>query len=122
VTEYVLNLFKGSDPSQTGGSDISARDLLNRGIERTEYLSNQPEIQASMFEVLGRIMTELGEYNEATELLQQSIDLRLEVFGENNLETISSYEQMGTLLSAKGDLFQAQSMLETSLELRRSLQ
>jgi|AntRauTorcE11897_2_1112592.scaffolds.fasta_scaffold04960_1 serine/threonine-protein kinase len=122
VTEFVLNLFKGSDPSQTGGSDISARDLLNRGIERTEYLSNQPEIQASMFEVLGRIMTELGEYNEATELLQQSIDLRLEVFGENNLETISSYEQMGTLLSAKGDLFQAQTMLETALEIRRSLQ
>jgi serine/threonine-protein kinase len=122
VTDFVMNLFKGSDPSETGGSNISARDLLNRGIERTEYLSGQPEVQASMFEVLGRILTELGEYNDATNLLQQSIDLRLEVFGGNNLETISSYEQMGTLLSAKGDLFKAQTMLENALETRRKLQ
>lgn len=122
VTQFVLNLFKGSDPSQPGGSDISARDLLNRGIERTEYLSNQPEIQAKMLEVLGRILTQLGEFNEATTLLQQSIDLRREVFGEENLETVSSYEQMGTLLSAKGDLFKAESMLESALNMREKLQ
>lgn len=122
VTEFVLNLFKGSDPTQTGGSDISARDLLNRGIERTEYLSNLPEIQANMFEVLGRILTQLGNYDEATNLLQQSIDLRTEIYGDEHLETISSYEQMGTLLSAKGDLFKAQAMLANALNTRQEIQ
>jgi len=122
VTQFVLNLFKGSDPSQSGGSNISARELLNRGIERTKYLSNQPEIQANMFEVLGRILTQLGEYDEATNLLQQSIDLRRELFGEEQLETVSSYEQMGTLLSAKGSFFRAESMLESALSIREKLQ
>lgn len=122
MTEFVLNLFQGSAPTQTGGSDISARDLLNRGIDRTEYLSNQPEIQASMFEVLGRILTQIGEYDEAEDLLQQSIDLRVELRGKNDLETISSYELMGTLLSAKGDLFKARTMLEDALSKRREIQ
>lgn len=122
VTQFVLNLFKGSDPSTSGGSEISARDLLDRGIDRTEYLSNQPEIQANMLEVLGRILTQLGEYNEATTLLQQSIDLRREQFGEEHLETVSSYEQMGTLLSAKGDFFKAETMLESALNMRKKLQ
>ena len=118
VTQFVLNLFKGSDPSQTGGGDISARELLNRGIDRTEYLSNQPEIKANMLEVLGRILTQLGDYNEATNLLEQSISIRTDLFGMESLETVSSFEQMGTLLSAKGDLFKAESMLENALKLR----
>ena len=122
MTQFVLNLFKGSDPSQTGGSDVSARELLNRGIERTEYLSNQPEIQANMLEVLGRILTQLGEYSEATNLLQKSINIRTDLFGKESLETISSYEQMGTLLSAKGDLFKAELMLENALKMREELQ
>ena len=122
VTQFVLNLFKGSDPSQTGGSNVSARELLNRGIERTEYLSNQPEIQANMLEVLGRILTQLGEFSEATNLLQQSINIRMELFGMESLETVSSFEQMGTLLSAKGDLFKAESMLENALNIREEIQ
>ncbi|WP_340105687.1 serine/threonine-protein kinase [Rhodohalobacter sp. 8-1] len=122
VTSFVLNLFQGAAPNQAAGGDISARDLLDRGIERTKYLSNQPEIQANMFEVLGRILTQLGEYDEATNLLQQSIALRIQLFGDDNLETISSYEQMGILLSAKGDLFIAQSMLENALSKRNTIQ
>ena len=122
VTQFVLDLFKGSDPSQNGGNNISARELLDRGIDRTEYLSNQPEIQASMLEVLGRILTQLGDYSSANELIQKSIDLRLDVFGEESLETVSSYEQMGILLSAQGDLFQAQSVLEDALVMRDRLQ
>lgn len=122
VTNFVLELFKGSDPSTTGGDDVSARDLLNRGIERTEYLENQPVLQANMLEVLGRIMTQLGEYEEASGLLAESIDLREEQLGENHIETVSSYEQMGTLLSARGDLFDARQMLEEALEKRRNLQ
>lgn len=122
VTDFVLNLFQAAAPAQSGGSDISARDLLNRGIEQTEYLSNQPEIQADMLEVLGRILTQLGEYDKATGLLQQSIKTRLDLFGNHNLETISSYEQMGILLSAKGDLFKAQTMLEDALSKRFAIQ
>lgn len=122
ITGFVLDLFKGSDPTATGGGDISARDLLDRGIERTEYLTNQPEIQANMFEVLGRILTQLGEYNEAYDLLAQSVELRTQHFDENHMETISSYEQMGTLLSARGDLFNARQMLEDALEKRANVQ
>lgn len=121
VTNFVLDLFKGNDPTQTGGEEISARDLLNRGIDRTAYLVNQPEIQANMLEVLGRILTQLGDFDKAEELLSQSIEIRTDLFGDNHTETISSYEYLGSLLSARGELFDAQNVLEGAISQRNEL-
>jgi len=121
VTNFVLDLFKGSDPTQTGGEEISARDLLSRGIDRTAYLVNQPEIQANMLEVLGRILTQLGDFDKAEELLTQSIEIRASLFGEMHTETISAYEYLGSLLSARGELFDAQNVLEDAISKRNSL-
>ncbi|REL38012.1 hypothetical protein DYD21_05180 [Rhodohalobacter sp. SW132] len=121
VTNFVLDLFKGSDPEVQRGDDVSARDLLDRGIERTSYLSSQPEIQANMFEVLGRILTQLGEFSEAEELLTQAIEIRTGLFGESHIQTVSSYEHLGSLLSSRGDLFEAQNILEKVIEQRSAI-
>jgi len=121
VTNFVLDLFKGSDPTQTGGDEISARDLLDRGIERTAYLVNQPEIQANMLEVLGRILTQLGDFDKAEELLTQSIDIRTKLFSQKHAETISAYGYLGALLSARGELFDAQTVLENVINQREIL-
>lgn len=121
VTYFVLDLFKGSDPSESRGDEISARDLLNRGIERTTYLDNQPEIKANMLEVLGRILTQLGEFDEAEELLAQAIDIKSDLFGDLHVETISTHEHLGSLLSSRGDLFRAQNVLEDAIRKRADL-
>lgn len=121
VTNFVLDLFKGSDPAQTGGEEISARDLLDRGIDRTAYLVNQPEIQANMLEVLGRILTQLGDFDKAEELLAQSIGIRTDLFGEMHTETISAHKYLGSLLSARGELFEAQNVLEDAISRRNEL-
>ena len=121
VTTFVLDLFKGSDPSESRGDEISARDLLDRGIERTTYLDNQPEIKANMLEVLGRILTQLGEFDEAEELLAQAIQIRTDLFGDLHIETISTHEHLGSLLSSRGDLFQAQNVLEDAIKKRADI-
>ncbi|CAN5139026.1 hypothetical protein BH23BAC3_BH23BAC3_04980 [soil metagenome] len=118
ITSFVLDLFKGSDPTETRGGEISARDLLDRGIERTTYLTNQPEIKANMLEVLGRILTQLGEFDEAQDLLTQSIEIKSEIFGKNHPETFSGYEYLGSLLSSRGELFEARNVLEDVINKR----
>ncbi len=121
VTTFVLDLFKGSDPGESRGDEISARDLLDRGIERANYLDNQPQIKASILEVLGIILTQLGEFDEAEELLTQSIQIRTDLFGDLHVETISTYEHLGSLLSSRGDLFQAQQVLEDAISKRANI-
>jgi len=118
VTGFVMDLFRGSDPNLNRGDNISARDLLNRGIERTNYLSSQPEIQASMLIVLGQILIQLGEYDEAEDLITKAMNLHDTHLGENHLETIKSYEVYGTLLSARGNFFEAEDVLEDALDRR----
>ena len=55
--------------------EITARELLDRGATRIETdLAGQPEVQAEMMLLLGRIYRELGVYDRARPLLERSLD------------------------------------------------
>src|SRR5690606_35631651 len=57
VTEYLLSVFEASDPyaaETAGGTEVTARELLDRGVERVESdLSRDPRLQVEMLSVLG---------------------------------------------------------------------
>ena len=56
VKNFVIGLFEVSDPAQSRGRDITARELLERGARRMDTaLAGQPEVQAELLEVLGNI-------------------------------------------------------------------
>ena len=49
VSEFLISLFKGSDPTEARGDSLTARQLLDRGAKRLETeLSQQPELQAQL--------------------------------------------------------------------------
>ncbi len=74
VTEFVTSLFESADPTQARGRDITAHEVVERGAERVEReLAGQPEIQAEMDLVLGRINDKLGLSEEALALLDRSL-------------------------------------------------
>jgi eukaryotic-like serine/threonine-protein kinase len=76
VSEYLIGLFEAGDPFAAGGGDTDVRELLARGVERAEALSDQPGIQAQVLDVLGRVHTRLGEYGQAEDLLRRALTLR----------------------------------------------
>ncbi len=66
VSDFLVDLFRVSDPSESKGKTVTARELLDSGAVRIkEDLIEQPEIQATMMNVMGEVYTSLGLYGDA---------------------------------------------------------
>lgn len=102
VSEFLVNLFEASDPSTTRGDTVTARQLLQRGVERAAALDDQPEVQAEMHSVIGRIYMQIGLYNKATPLLEDALDARRARYDEE-----TSSEQLASSLHNLGSNYQA---------------
>lgn len=77
VSEFVVSLFEGADPSQGGSRhDVTARELLDRGRARLEaQLQAQPEQRARLLEVLGDVYERLGDFAKALEAFDQALKM-----------------------------------------------
>lgn len=96
VAQFLVETFGAADPIE-GGSQVSARDLLERGSGRIDELAAQPEVQARLMDAMGRAYTNLGEYKVAMELATKALAIRQELLGPEHLETARSRHLMGRL-------------------------
>lgn len=77
VSTFVLDLFRSSDPlGDQGGDTLRVRALVERGAERVRAdLAGQPQLQAQMLTVLGRVFRNLGLYSRGELLLEEALTL-----------------------------------------------
>lgn len=76
TSEFVVDLFRAADPINESGLDVTAADLLRRGEERIDALSEQPGIQAELMAALGGAYYGLGDSARAESLLREALALR----------------------------------------------
>lgn len=85
VSDFLVNLFKVSDPSEARGNSITAREILDKGAEKIETgLVGQPIIQSRMMEAIGQVYQNLGLFGQAEPLLKKMIEIRKKEVGENH--------------------------------------
>ena len=124
VSELLTGLLTGADPYATPGTrgEPTIRGLLDAGAERVrKELDGQPELQAEMLTVMGRIYRRLGVYDKARPLLEQALALGSPVFGPEHVRLAQSLNDLGVLLSEMGDYAAAGRSLEEALRMRRKL-
>ena len=76
VAELLLSLFEAGNPANTGGEEVTARQLLDRGVERLDGWAGDPDTEAELRHVIGRAYHTLGEYPRGEELLRRALELR----------------------------------------------
>ena len=81
VTGFLMDLFEAGSPTEARGMEVTARELLARGVERADTLRDQPAVQAELQEVIGSVYRELGEFDRAEPLLVQSVKQRRKLTG-----------------------------------------
>jgi len=122
VSEFLAGLFRVSDPGESKGETITARELLERGAKQIENeLKDQPGVQATMMAVVGNVYRSLGLYQDARPFLQKALELRQRVYGDAHAEVASSLNDLGKLLQDMGDYSRADSILRSALALREQL-
>lgn len=119
VAAFLVGLFEASDPSATPGDTVTARELLERGVERAGELDDQPEVQAQMLDEMGRAYQGLGRYDRAEPLLRRALALRRSAHGGDHLDVAKSLDNVATLLQRQGRYEEAEPLFRRALAVRR---
>ena len=73
TADFMISLFRVSDPSEARGNVITAREILDRGARQIDQsLRDEPKVRADLSVVLGEVYTGLGLYSSAGGLLEKA--------------------------------------------------
>ena len=122
VTDFALGMF-GSSGARPGDNDsVSARAVLARGVRRAHELSAQPAAEAQMLDLIGRIRTQMGDYDGARPVLQEALDIRRRELGEEHADVATSLMHLARLIADGGSgSAEAIPLLQRALAIRRHL-
>jgi non-specific serine/threonine protein kinase/serine/threonine-protein kinase len=121
VSEFLVDLFRVSDPSEAQGNSITAREILDKGAERiTRELGGQPLTKASLMDTMGTVYHHLGLYEEAETLLEQAVETREDLLGGDTLEVAESLNNLAELYRRQGSYEQAQELARRALAIREA--
>lgn len=120
ITDFMIDMFKQTDPSQARGNTITAREILDKASTEVEAgLKNDPEVQAQMLDVMGKIYLNLGLYSQARPLMDRAMGIRRATFGANDRRTLSTMYALALLLDGEGHSIQAEELERKTLELQK---
>ena len=108
IQAFTLNLFQGD--AQVGPADtLRVVSLIQRGVQEAGVLDGEPAIQAELFETLGGIYRQLGEFGRADSLLDAALSGRRTLYGEDHPDVAKSMIALGLLRTDQGRLDEAES-------------
>jgi serine/threonine-protein kinase len=121
VAAFLTEIFSEADPSQSLGADLTARQILDRGVARIDdRLGDQPDLQAAMLDVLGSVHGSLGLYEQGRMLFERGLALKRDQYGDHHSEVANTAYRLGVLEADVGRFAHADSLLLAALEIRRA--
>ncbi|MEM7583206.1 MAG: serine/threonine-protein kinase [Acidobacteriota bacterium] len=104
MADFLVGLFKVSDPSVARGESVTARELLELGALAIEHqLADQPELRALIENTIGQVYRELGLYQRARPMIEAALTARRQVFGDGHPDVAESLNNLGGLDYGEGD-------------------
>jgi eukaryotic-like serine/threonine-protein kinase len=122
VKEFLVDLFKASDPAESKGETITARELLDRGADRIEReLATHPSLQAELFDIVAGISHELGRFDRARQLGERSLDRARQAYGPEHPQVAKAMDTLGWIRQRSGDYAGSEDLRREALAMRRRL-
>jgi serine/threonine-protein kinase len=120
VSTFLASVFESSDPDESRGQQLTARELLDRGAKRVRTeLAAQPAVQATMMRVIGDVYGALGLRDESRPLLEESLAKFRALYGDDHPEVATSKLALGVLYKDIGDVKAAEPLYRAALAVRR---
>jgi eukaryotic-like serine/threonine-protein kinase len=120
VIDFMLGMFEAGEPRENPGDMVTARELLERGLEEAAMLDAQPEVQATMYNVIGKVYSGLGRYDDAVQILTKAVDIERERTGKSDLDIDALAEYLIDLANARvrqGHFGEARGIFQLALTL-----
>jgi serine/threonine protein kinase/tetratricopeptide (TPR) repeat protein len=122
VLQFMTDSFQLADPSHARGKNPTAREILDQGAARiTTELRAQPDLQATLLDTIGTVYLSLDLPAEAQPLIEQGLQVRRRLYGEQNLDVARSLYSLNRVYEKKGDLKTAEQLALDSLAINTLL-
>jgi tetratricopeptide (TPR) repeat protein len=132
VADFLAGIFQGFEayglPSSglsrggQGGADMTAKEILDRGAQRVRTeLKKGSAVQAAMLDVLGNVYRSRAQMERAEEFLKEGLAIRQNLFGDEHLETATSFFHLAWLRQDQGDYAEAEQLYRKALTIRQKL-
>ncbi len=123
VTRFLEAMLEGVGPSVALGEDTRMlRGILDRtaaGLDRS--LAGQPEVEAQLRGLIGRLYLDLGQYDAAEDMHTAELALCESQFNANGPEVATALAHLGNARWKKRDLAGAETAFRRALGIRRNL-
>jgi eukaryotic-like serine/threonine-protein kinase len=99
---------------------LEVRTALDRAAKRIEgKFAQQPDVEASIRDTMGRTYTDLGLYPEAREQLTRALELRRALLGASDPKTLKTLASLGDVAFQQGKYTEAESLDSEALNAQR---
>lgn len=118
VKSFLVNVFEQADPDKTQSEVVTARELLENGVQKLEAgLGDDPALRADLYETLSRIHFNLGLNARAIEQAEQSLTLRRELYRAGDARIADSLLALSQALVETRDYVRAREGLNEALRI-----
>lgn len=121
VASFLEEMLASADPGAMG-RDVRVVDVLDGAAERTlSSFGDTPLRQAAVSVTLGRTYRGLGDFASARRQFEQALDIRAEILGPDEDETLEVSHLLGGLARDQGRLEESSDVLRSVLKRRREI-
>ncbi|HEY7307193.1 MAG TPA: serine/threonine-protein kinase [Bryobacteraceae bacterium] len=120
VADFLVGIFKVSDPDESRGNRVTAREILDKAAGQIDAsMPGQPEMQARMMATIGRVYEGLGLYEPARKLLEKAVDIRRRTLGPEHLDTLNAQRLLARIEMYQGKYMPAEELLRATYAVQR---
>jgi serine/threonine protein kinase/Tfp pilus assembly protein PilF len=120
VLGFLEDLFSIPDPSQSRGETVTAKYMLDRGVEKIDSsLEKQPELRADLMSTMGRAYRGLGLNSFAKKLLEKSLELHQQALERDDPLVTNDLHNLASVLREMGSETEAEHLVREALRLQR---
>jgi non-specific serine/threonine protein kinase/serine/threonine-protein kinase len=119
VTAFTASLFESAHPGRIGSSNVTARQLLDLGMQRleSEAANERADVKAALLEAAGNAYRGLGDYSTAAPLLERAVALRRQLAAQAPDAHAMALRSQALLAKAQGDFERAERLDREALRI-----
>lgn len=119
-SDFLYRMLTRAEPADAEGLDVTlmARRLDAAADEVDHMLADMPEVRAAVRLTIGQAYQALGLYDPARALLEQSLQERRQLYGEDHLDVAAGLFALAMLLHDRADHLVAEAVYRQALAIR----
>ena len=123
INEFLVGLFKVSDPGVNRGDKLTANQILARGADEIDRkFADQPLQRARLQQSIADVYSAIGDYPRTRPLLEQAVATLRQQPGVDGAELGRALQSLAWLYSRQGERQRALPMLDEAEDLLREAQ